>query len=84
MISPLQVGQSPKFNVELTPSIEGSWRWQGTQSISFSPKTRWNKATRYTVLLKGPMQSVSGQKIGPYLNYLVYFQPQPIRYGTVL
>jgi alpha-2-macroglobulin len=73
MISPLQVGSSPKLDVKITPAIKGKWRWQGTRSIIFQTATRWRKSTRYEVTLKGPMQAVSGQKIGPYFKVTSQF-----------
>ena len=73
MVSPIDVGLSPKFDISLTPKVEGKWQWQGTQSIRFSPKPRWRYATQYKVKLKGPMKSLKGQKLGPYFELSRHF-----------
>ena len=64
MISPLSVGQTPTLNAEISPFIEGRWRWQGVRSAVFEPKESWAKSTRYTLHIKGPMEAISGAKIG--------------------
>ena len=73
MVSPIDIGLSPKFDISITPKIEGKFVWQGPQSIRFSPKERWKYATQYKVKLKGPMTSIKGQSLGPYFETSRHF-----------
>lgn len=48
----------------ISPKIEGSCRFSGTQTLVFEPTEKWPQATRFTVTLpKGFKSTVSGQKL---------------------
>lgn len=39
--------------VEMSPQVEGEWRWLGTQTLIFKPKTRLPMATQYQLQVPG-------------------------------
>lgn len=52
----------------ITPAVEGSCRFSGTQTVIFEPSSNWPDASRFTVRVKAGFQSrVSGEKLSaPY------------------
>ena len=50
--------------LSITPSVKGSCRYSGTQTLVFEPSADWPDATAFTVTLKAGFKSaVSGQKL---------------------
>lgn len=48
----------------ITPKVEGSCRFSGTQTLLFEPTENWPAATQFTVMVaKGFKSAVSGQKL---------------------
>lgn len=55
-------GQCP---LQITPAVEGTCRYSGTQTLLFEPKEQWPLASQYTVTLPGSFSSaVSGDTLG--------------------
>jgi hypothetical protein len=46
--------------VELTPGVQGNWRWLGTKTILFDAKTRFPMATKYTAKIPAGTKSATG------------------------
>jgi len=63
------LGEEEEFSsgncpITITPSVEGSCRYSGTQTLIFEPKDNWPKATKFTVTLKkGFTSAVSQQEL---------------------
>ncbi len=67
----------------ITPKIDGTCRYSGTQTLVFEPSENWPQATKYTVTVpKGFKSSVSGQKLAA--AYQFSFTTQVPRVLSVL
>ena len=61
--------------LHITPKIEGSCYFSGTQTVVFEPAENWPSATQFTVTIpKGFKSAVSGQKLAA--DYQFSFQTQ--------
>ncbi|MFN8606771.1 MAG: alpha-2-macroglobulin family protein [Vulcanimicrobiota bacterium] len=49
--------------VKLTPSVQGKWRWLGTQTLMFVPEVRFPMATSFQVEIPAGLKSSSGQTL---------------------
>lgn len=49
--------------IRLVPTPEGHWRWIGTQTLVFEPKTRFPMATDYAVEVPAEVKSISGAQL---------------------
>ena len=47
--------------VELTPQVEGKWRWLGTKTLMFDTTKRFPMATRFTARVAAGTKSATGQ-----------------------
>src|SRR5688572_15714946 len=47
--------------VELTPQVEGRWRWLGTKTLMFDTDKRFPMATRFTARVPAGTRSATGQ-----------------------
>lgn len=53
--------------ITLEPYVEGTLRWEGTQTLVFEPATRPPAATAYTATLKAGLTSIDGSRMDePY------------------
>jgi len=51
----------------LDPPVDGTLRWEGSQTLVFTPASRLSMATSYTVTLKGGLASLDGETMeAPY------------------
>ncbi|MGI8788176.1 MAG: DUF6049 family protein [Pyrinomonadaceae bacterium] len=50
--------------VQLSPTVEGKWRWLGTKTLMFDTKTRFQRATKYTARVPAGTKSINGQILG--------------------
>ncbi len=81
------LGEESEFSSEncpisISPAVEGTCRYSGTQTLVFEPKNDWPDATRYTVTLKAGFKSaVSGQKLAQ--NYTFSFTTNLPQVSTV-
>ena len=74
---------SPDCPLKITPAVEGSCHFSGTQTLVFEPSGNWPDATRFTVTLpKGFASSVSGQKLAA--SYKFSFNTQVPQVLSVL
>ena len=46
---------------ELTPQVEGRWRWLGTKTLMFDTTKRFPQATKFTVRVPAGTKAVNGQ-----------------------
>lgn len=49
--------------VELSPSVEGKWRWLGTKTLMFDTTKRFPMATRFTARVPAGTKSANGQTL---------------------
>ena len=49
--------------VQLSPSVEGKWRWLGTKTLMFDTTKRFPMATKYTARVPAGTQSANGQTL---------------------
>ena len=71
----VKLGEKTQFSsadcpLTITPKIEGSCRYSGTQTLVFEPADNWPAATKYTVTVpKGFKSSVSAQKLAAAYSF---------------
>ncbi len=49
--------------VELTPAVEGKWRWLGTKTLMFDTDKRFPMATKFTARIAAGTKSATGQTL---------------------
>ncbi|MFT3745575.1 MAG: alpha-2-macroglobulin family protein [Pyrinomonadaceae bacterium] len=49
--------------VELTPQVEGNWRWLGTKTLMFDTTKRFPMATKFTARIPAGTKSATGQAL---------------------
>ncbi len=49
--------------VELTPQVEGNWRWLGTKTLMFDTTKRFPMATKFTARVPAGTKSANGQTL---------------------
>lgn len=49
--------------VELTPRVEGRWRWLGTKTLMFDTDKRFPMATKFTARVPAGTKSANGQRL---------------------
>ena len=49
--------------VELTPQVEGKWRWLGTKTLMFDTTKRFPMATKFTARVAAGTKSATGQTL---------------------
>ena len=49
--------------VELTPQVEGRWRWLGTKTLMFDTTKRFPMATKFTARVPAGTKSATGQTL---------------------
>ncbi|HQU85426.1 MAG TPA: Ig-like domain-containing protein, partial [Pyrinomonadaceae bacterium] len=47
--------------VQLSPQVEGKWRWLGTKTLMFDTKKRFPQATKFTAKIPAGTKSATGQ-----------------------
>ena len=62
--------------VELTPKVEGRWRWLGTKTLMFDTDKRFPMATRFTVRVPGGTKSATGQTLAKDVTW-TFTTPAP-------
>ncbi|MDQ3129848.1 MAG: Ig-like domain-containing protein, partial [Acidobacteriota bacterium] len=50
--------------VQLSPNVEGKWRWLGTKTLMFDATKRFPMATKYTARVPAGTKSATGQVLG--------------------
>ncbi len=50
--------------VEITPQVEGRWRWLGTKTLMFDTTKRFLMATKFTARVPAGTKSATGQTLG--------------------
>jgi len=62
MIAVTSQEQASQYSpVELTPQVEGRWRWLGTKTLMFDTTKRFPMATKFTVRVPSGTKSANGQ-----------------------
>ncbi|MEO5858464.1 MAG: MG2 domain-containing protein, partial [Pyrinomonadaceae bacterium] len=62
--------------VELTPNVEGRWRWLGTKTLMFDTDKRFPMATRFTVRIPDGTKSATGQTLAKDVTW-TFTTPAP-------
>ncbi|MGQ0543419.1 MAG: Ig-like domain-containing protein, partial [Blastocatellia bacterium] len=62
MVSVTSQEEAAKYApVELTPQVEGRWRWLGTKTLMFDTDKRFPMATKFTARVSAGTKSATGQ-----------------------
>jgi uncharacterized protein YfaS (alpha-2-macroglobulin family) len=62
--------------VELSPQVNGKWRWLGTKTLMFDTVQRFPMATKFTARIPGGTTSATGQKLGKDFSW-TFTTPPP-------
>lgn len=66
--------------VRLEPAVEGEWKWIGSSSVEFAPKTDLPWATRFTVTVDAGLTAVDGTTLAaPYSFSFETLRPDLVR-----
>ncbi len=57
------VGTQDISKFEISPEIDGRWRWLGTQTVVFEPEDRWPMATEFEIAAGQGLQSIDGARL---------------------
>ena len=68
--------------VELTPQVEGRWRWLGTKTLMFDTDKRFPMATKFTARVPAGTKSATGQTLGKDVRWS--FTTPPPKAQTML
>jgi alpha-2-macroglobulin len=59
-LSTFEEMEKQSFPIEISPEIEGKFRWVGTKTLFFEPKFRFNMSTTYKVKIPAGTKSATG------------------------
>ena len=62
--------------VELTPQVEGNWRWLGTKTLMFDTTKRFPMATKFTARIPAGTRSATGQVLAKDFSW-TFATPPP-------
>eukprot|EP01080_Neovahlkampfia_damariscottae_P009738 gene9738-2065_t len=62
-LSSIEQVESQEIPVEISPKVEGKFRWIGTKSLLFEPKFRFNQSTLYSCVIKKGTKSQNDLKL---------------------
>ena len=62
--------------VELSPTVEGKWRWLGTKTLMFDTTKRFPMATKFTARVPAGTKSANGQILGKEVSW-TFTTPPP-------
>ncbi|MDQ3713971.1 MAG: MG2 domain-containing protein, partial [Acidobacteriota bacterium] len=62
--------------VELTPKVEGKWRWLGTKTLTFDATKRLPMATKFTTRVSAGTKSANGQVLQKNVTW-TFTTPRP-------
>lgn len=62
--------------VELSPQVEGKWRWLGTKTLMFDTTKRFPMATKFTARVPAGTKSANGQVLGKDVTW-TFTTPPP-------
>lgn len=68
--------------VELTPQVEGRWRWLGTKTVMFDTAKRFPMATKFTARVPAGTKSVNGQVLQKDVSWT--FTTPPAKLETMI
>ncbi|MFT7581038.1 MAG: hypothetical protein ACI9MR_002712 [Myxococcota bacterium] len=66
--------------VEVTPDVEGAWRWVGTKTLFFEPTGRAPMATTYTVKVPAGTKDALGQTLASDTAWTFQTPPPTVRH----
>jgi uncharacterized protein YfaS (alpha-2-macroglobulin family) len=55
--------------VQLSPAVEGNWRWLGTKTLMFDATKRFPMATRFTAFVPAGTKSATGQTLAKDVSW---------------
>lgn len=74
-VAPLdKVGKTVTSGVEISPKIEGEWKWEGDRRLTFLPKSDWDVGKEYKVFFDKKQMFRAGAKL---LSYEAKFSSAP-------
>src|SRR5688572_1322611 len=68
--------------VELTPNVEGRWRWLGTKTLMFDTDKRFPMATKFTARIPAGTRSATGQVLQK--DFIWTFTTPPPKVETMI
>lgn len=68
--------EKQKVDIEIEPKVEGRFRWIGTKTVVFEPKSRFPQATKFTVKIPKGTKSQSGAELKE--DYTFWFSTPPV------
>ena len=64
MVTPEQIGKAcPEGLITITPPVSGDPVWHDVRTLTFRPKEKLQRATRYTVAVSREIASLSGESL---------------------
>ena len=66
--------------VELTPNVEGRWRWLGTKTLMFDTDKRFPMATKFTARVPAGTKSATGQTLQKDFTWTFTTPPPKVEY----
>ena len=70
------LGTQPIPSIQLSPEVEGRWRWLGTQTLVFEPDEQWPMATEFEIGLSEGLAAVDGTELEEELRF-AFATPAP-------
>lgn len=64
--------------VELSPQVDGRWRWLGTKTLMFDTAKRFPMATKFTARIPAGTRSVNGQTLAKEVNWSFTTSPPKV------
>ncbi|MBX7169566.1 MAG: Ig-like domain-containing protein [Pyrinomonadaceae bacterium] len=65
--------------VQLSPMVEGKWRWLGTKTIMFDTTKRFPMATKFTAIVPAGTKSASGQTLQKTVTWTFTTPPPTVQ-----
>lgn len=66
----------PAGQLQVTPSVSGKLRWEGTQTLVFQPDTPLSNATEYKVVLRKGLKALNGESLNEDFEW-IFETPRP-------
>ncbi|MFN0139958.1 MAG: Ig-like domain-containing protein, partial [Pyrinomonadaceae bacterium] len=77
MVAVTSQDEAAKFTpVELTPNVDGRWRWLGTKTLMFDTDKRFPMATKFTARVPAGTKSATGQVLAKDVTW-TFTTPPP-------
>ncbi len=55
--------------LSIEPKVEGQWRWMGTRTAVFEPRTRWPRSTNFRVEIGEGLKALDGARLNDSVRF---------------